>query len=117
MRDFTTITSLAIVVAVAMSVLIVSTAPQAMTLDGPAVSALHEHDAASEGGAPVNGDHASGCNHHTSGLDCFSCPACSGILASGRVALVAHLSNAASEYTSRLEQVVLRRELPPPKHA
>ncbi|NIP64378.1 MAG: hypothetical protein GTN79_08890 [Gammaproteobacteria bacterium] len=101
----------------AVSVLAVGTAPLSPALDAPALATLHDHGTTAADDAVVTGNHSNECGHHTADLDCPSCPACSGIPASGPVAMVAHRAEAASEYTAHLEQVAPRRELPPPKHA
>ena len=117
MRDFSTTASLAIIVAMTMSILIATTVPRSMALDAPEPAALHQHGTPVGDGILVPKDFANNCTHHGGDLDCPSCPACSGIPASAPVAIVAHLVEAVSEYRSHREQAVPRLELPPPRHA
>ena len=117
MRAFSTTASLAIIVAMTVSILIATTALRSMALDVSEIAALHQHGTPVGDGILVSKSFANNCTHHGGDLDCSSCPACSGIPASAPVAIVAHLVKAVAEYRFHREQAVPRLELPPPRHA
>ncbi len=104
------------VVSMAMIVLLSSSAPHSVTLDAPELVAPQEHGTSVEVGDLVPGVHAGVCGHHSGNPDCPSCQSCSGIPANGKVMVPARLAEPVSGHTRRLEQAVLRRELPPPRH-
>lgn len=105
------------VVVVTMSVFIGSTAHGSMALDAPVGAALHEDGADLGKDALMTGARWNNCGHDAADLGCPSCSACWGISASAPVAMPSRVFDADAEYTSHLENVVPRCELPPPKHA